>query len=336
MPGPMRFDELTVAVTGDRIDRLAFCLMNMRGQLMGRRITALPLVDTTRADPQCRRHLPGTDPEMTAPDGYAATSRRPGCGDDRMRPPLRAAGLPVGKPKGEAGRKAPGRQRRTCPPVAAEGRPPCGLRARRAPCHFGTEAPVSGGPDRPSCRSDRLRRALRRQRQALWQRPGRAGNDDPVGLPCPTGVRPCGENTPPARTGCRIAGPDIAPCLAPVGRLAAGLKDIAARLELDPEGRDDIYETANVPDIPHGLRDATETPGSPAMLREEMADVTLDHDTRTAEVERKTFDQAAPGRELTCGYERAQGARTAFLRKPAPGSYGRCGYRLLSQRKTPR
>ncbi|MBL3607775.1 hypothetical protein [Rhodovulum sulfidophilum] len=72
------------------------------------------------------------------------------------------------------------------------------------------------------------------------------------------------------------------------------------------------------------------------MLREEMADVTLDHDTRTAEIERKTFDQAGPGRELTCGYERAQGARTAFLRKPAPGSYGRCGYRLLSQRKTPR
>lgn len=336
MPGPMRFDELTVAVTGDRIDSLAFCLMNMRGQLMGRRITARPLVDTAHADPQCRPHLPGTDPEMTAPDGYAATSLRPGCGDDRMRPPLRAAGLPVGKPKGEAGRKAPGRQRRTCPPVAAEGRPPCGLRARRTPCHLGAEAPVSGGPDRPSCRSDRLRRALRQQRQALRQRPGRAGNDGPVGLPCPTGVRQCGENTPPARTGCRIAGPDIAPRLAPVGRLAAGLKDIAARLELDPEGRDDIYETANVPDIPHGLRDATETPGSPAMLREEMADVTLDHDTRTAEIERKTFDQAGPGRELTCGYERAQGARTAFLRKPAPGSYGRCGYRLLSQRKTPR
>lgn len=327
MPGPMRFDELTVAVTGDRIDRLAFCLMNMRGQLMGRRITARPLVDTARADPQCRPHLRGTDQEMTSPDGYAATSRRPTCGDDRMRPPLRAADLPVGKPKGEAAQKAPGRQRSTCTPVAAEGRPPC---------HLGAEAPVSGGPDCPCRRSDRLRRALRQQRKALRQGPFGAGNDGPVGLPCPTGVRPCGENTPPARTGCRIAGPDIAPHLAPVGRLAAGLKDIAARLALDPEGRDDIYETANVPDIPHGLRDATETPGSPAMLREEMADVTLDHDTRTAEIERKTFDQAAPGRELTCGYERAQGARTAFLRKPAPGSYGRCGYRLLSQRKTPR
>ncbi|BAQ69810.1 putative glutamine synthetase [Rhodovulum sulfidophilum] len=327
MPGPMCFDELTVAVTGDRIDRLAFCLMNMRGQLMGRRITARPVVDTARADPQCRPHMPGTDPEMSAPDGYAAMSRRAGCGDDRMRPPLRAAGLPVGKPKGAAAQKAPGRQRRTCPPVAAEGRPPC---------HLCTEAPASGRADHPSRRSDRLRRALRQQRQALRQGPGRAGNDGPVGLPCPTGAWPCGENTPPARTRCRIAGPDIAPRLAPAGRLAAGLKDIAARLELDPEGRDDIYETANVPDIPNGLRDATETPGSPAMLREEMADVTLDQDTRTAEIERKTFDQAAPGRELTCGYERAQGARTVFLRKPAPGSYGRCRDRLLSQRKTPR
>ncbi len=201
MPGPMRFDELTVAVTGDRIDRLAFCLMNMRGQLMGRHITARPVVDTVRADPQCRPHLPGTDPEMTSPDGYAATSRRPVCGDDRMRPPLRAAGLPVGKPKGETAQKAPGRQRSTCPPAAAEGRPPCGLRARRAPCHLCTEAAASGGPDRPCRRSDRLRRALRQQRQALRQGPFGAGNDGPVGLPCPTGVRQCGENTPPARPG---------------------------------------------------------------------------------------------------------------------------------------
>ncbi|RBO51847.1 glutamine synthetase [Rhodovulum sp. BSW8] len=119
------------------------------------------------------------------------------------------------------------------------------------------------------------------------------------------GFRLCGENTPGVRIECRIAGSDINPYLALAALLAAGLRGIEEKLDLAPPTRGDIYESADVPEIPRTLREATETLRASAMLRAAMGDFVVDHYTRAAEVEQEAFDMAVTDWELARGFERA-------------------------------
>ncbi|MFD0981804.1 glutamine synthetase family protein [Tropicimonas aquimaris] len=119
------------------------------------------------------------------------------------------------------------------------------------------------------------------------------------------GFRLCGEGTKGVRMECRIAGSDMNPYLAQAAFLAAGIKGIEEKLELPPATVGDIYEDSDAGEIPHTLRDATETLRNSAMLREAMGDFVVDHYTRCAEVEQEAFDRVVTDWELSRGFEGA-------------------------------
>jgi glutamine synthetase len=119
------------------------------------------------------------------------------------------------------------------------------------------------------------------------------------------GFRLCGEGTKGVRMECRIAGSDMNPYLAQAAFLAAGLQGIEDGMDLPPATSGDIYEDAAAGEIPHTLRDATETLRRSDMLREAMGDVVVDHYTRCAEVEQEAFDRVVTDWELARGFEGA-------------------------------
>ncbi|WP_323781230.1 glutamine synthetase family protein [Thalassovita sp.] len=119
------------------------------------------------------------------------------------------------------------------------------------------------------------------------------------------GFRLCGEGSKAVRIECRIGGSDLNPYLAMAALLAAGLAGIEEGLELAPPITGDVYETAEVVEIPHSLRDATETLRNSKLLRAAMGDWVVDHYTRAAEVEQEDFDSAVTDYELRRGFERA-------------------------------
>ena len=119
------------------------------------------------------------------------------------------------------------------------------------------------------------------------------------------GFRLCGGGTRGVRVECRIPGSDMNPYLAQAALLAAGLKGIAEGLTLDPPATGDMYDNAAVPEIPHTLRDATETLRRSALLREAMGDAVIDHYTRCAEWEQEEFDRVVTDWEIARGFEKA-------------------------------
>ncbi|MBF9033487.1 glutamine synthetase [Rhodobacterales bacterium HKCCE2091] len=119
------------------------------------------------------------------------------------------------------------------------------------------------------------------------------------------GFRLCGDGTKAVRVECRIGGSDLNPYLALAALLAAGLAGIEEGLELGPPVTGDVYDAADLPDIPTTLRDATETLRGSAMLRAAMGDAVVDHYVRAAEWEQEEFDRAVTDWELKRGFERA-------------------------------
>ncbi|CUH64595.1 putative glutamine synthetase 2 [Thalassovita gelatinovora] len=119
------------------------------------------------------------------------------------------------------------------------------------------------------------------------------------------GFRLCGEGSKAVRIECRIGGSDLNPYLAMAALLAAGLAGIEEGLELAPPITGDVYETTKVAEVPHSLRDATETLRNSKLLRSAMGDWVVDHYTRAAEVEQESFDNAVTDYELRRGFERA-------------------------------
>ena len=118
------------------------------------------------------------------------------------------------------------------------------------------------------------------------------------------GFRLCGEGSKAVRVECRIGGSDMNPYLAMAAMLAAGIKGIEDKLDLEPPFKGDAYE-GNVGHIPGTLRDAAETLRNSAMLREAMGDWVVDHYTRAAEVEIEDFDRVVTDYEVARGFERA-------------------------------
>ncbi|WP_127557218.1 glutamine synthetase family protein [Nioella ostreopsis] len=118
------------------------------------------------------------------------------------------------------------------------------------------------------------------------------------------GFRLCGEGSKAVRVECRIGGSDMNPYLAMAAMLAAGIKGIEDKLELEAPFKGDAYE-GDVGHIPGTLRDAAETLRNSAMLREAMGDWVVDHYTRAAEVEIEDFDRVVTDYEVARGFERA-------------------------------
>ncbi|UWQ16181.1 glutamine synthetase family protein [Jannaschia sp. M317] len=119
------------------------------------------------------------------------------------------------------------------------------------------------------------------------------------------GFRLCGDGTKGIRVECRIGGSDLNPYLAQAAMLAAGIRGIEDKMDLQPATTGDVYEDAKAADIPQTLRAATETLRSSAMLRAAMGDDVIDHYTRAAEWEQEEFDRAVTDWEIARGFERA-------------------------------
>jgi glutamine synthetase len=119
------------------------------------------------------------------------------------------------------------------------------------------------------------------------------------------GFRLCGEGTRGVRVECRIGGSDLNPYLALAVQLAAGMRGIEEKLELDAPVTGDLYQSRRLKEIPRTLRAATETLRKSRMLREAFGDAVIDHYVRAAEWEQEDFDRVVTDYELARGFERA-------------------------------
>ncbi|MHA7776648.1 glutamine synthetase family protein [Roseibium sp. M-1] len=119
------------------------------------------------------------------------------------------------------------------------------------------------------------------------------------------GFRLCGEGTKGLRIECRIGGSDLNPYLALAVQIAAGLKGMEEKLELDPPTTGDIYDARKAKVIPQTLRDARETMRKSKFLRDAFSDQVIDHYARAAEWELEEFDKVVTDYEIARGFERA-------------------------------
>lgn len=119
------------------------------------------------------------------------------------------------------------------------------------------------------------------------------------------GFRVCGEHTKAVRVECRIPGSDVNPYLACAALLAAGLKGIEDKLELEPELSGDMYAAKGIREIPKTLRDAAARLNTSAMLREAFGDDVIDHYHHACQWEISEMDRVVTDFERQRGFERA-------------------------------
>lgn len=119
------------------------------------------------------------------------------------------------------------------------------------------------------------------------------------------GFRVCGEHTKAVRVECRIPGSDVNPYLCCAALLAAGLTGIEGKLELEPEMKGDMYNTAGIREIPRNLRDAAAKLNGSAMLRAAFGDDVVDHYHHAAQWEISETDRVVTDFELQRLLERA-------------------------------
>jgi len=119
------------------------------------------------------------------------------------------------------------------------------------------------------------------------------------------GFRLCGENTKGVRVECRIGGADLNPYLAYAALLAAGLKGIEDKLELEPAFTGDAYVGKKLREVHKTLRDATTALKKSKMLSEALGQGVVDHYVHTAEWEQFEYDRRVTDWELKRGFERS-------------------------------
>ena len=119
------------------------------------------------------------------------------------------------------------------------------------------------------------------------------------------GFRVCGVHTKAVRVECRIPGSDVNPYLACAALLAAGLDGIEKKMELEPEMKGDMYNAANIREIPNNLRDAAAMLNGSAMLRAAFGDDVVDHYHHAAQWEISETDRVVTDFELQRLLERA-------------------------------
>jgi glutamine synthetase len=130
--------------------------------------------------------------------------------------------------------------------------------------------------------------------KAIWSRDNRTA-----------GFRLCGENTKGVRVECRIGGADLNPYLAYAALLAAGLKGIEDKLELEPAFTGDAYFGKKLREVHKTLRDATTALRKSKMLSEAFGQGVIDHYVHTAEWEQFEYDRRITDWELKRGFERS-------------------------------
>jgi glutamine synthetase len=130
--------------------------------------------------------------------------------------------------------------------------------------------------------------------KAIWSRDNRTA-----------GFRLCGENTRGVRVECRIGGADLNPYLAYAALLAAGLKGIEDKLELEPAFSGDAYSVRKLREVSRTLRDATGALKKSKMLAAAFGQQVVDHYVRTAEWEQFEYDRRVTDWELKRGFERS-------------------------------
>ncbi len=119
------------------------------------------------------------------------------------------------------------------------------------------------------------------------------------------GFRVCGAHSKAVRVECRIPGSDVNPYLACAALLAAGLDGIEQKLPLETEMKGDMYNAANVREIPHNLREAADLLHGSAMLRAAFGDDVVDHYHHAAQWEISETDRVVTDFELQRLLERA-------------------------------
>jgi glutamine synthetase len=130
--------------------------------------------------------------------------------------------------------------------------------------------------------------------KAIWSRDNRTA-----------GFRLCGEDTKGIRIECRIGGADLNPYLAYAGLLAAGLRGIEEKLELEPPYSGDAYGEEKLRDVPKTLRSAIAALRGSEMLRAAMGEEVVAHYLHTAEWEQFEYDRRVTDWELKRGFERS-------------------------------
>ena len=130
--------------------------------------------------------------------------------------------------------------------------------------------------------------------KAIWSRDNRTA-----------GFRVCGENTKGVRVECRIGGADLNPYLAYAALLAAGLKGIEDKLELEPAFTGDAYVGKKLREVHKTLRDAITALKKSKMLSEALGQGVVDHYVHTAEWEQFEYDRRVTDWELKRGFERS-------------------------------
>ena len=119
------------------------------------------------------------------------------------------------------------------------------------------------------------------------------------------GFRVCGVGSKAVRVECRIPGSDANPYLSCAALLAAGLAGIEGKMALEPEMKGDMYNTENVRNVPHNLRDAAAALKGSAMLRAAFGDDVVDHYHHAAQWEISETDRVVTDFERQRLLERA-------------------------------
>ncbi|MFK4810710.1 glutamine synthetase family protein [Devosia sp. ZW T5_3] len=119
------------------------------------------------------------------------------------------------------------------------------------------------------------------------------------------GFRLCGEHSKAIRVECRMGGADLNPYLAIAALLAAGIKGIEDKLELEPAFVGDAYVTKKLREIPKTLREATDTLRKSKMLKDAFGEQVIGHYVHTAEWEQAEYDRRVTDWELKRGFERS-------------------------------
>lgn len=119
------------------------------------------------------------------------------------------------------------------------------------------------------------------------------------------GFRLCGEHSKAIRVECRMGGADLNPYLAIAALIAAGIKGIEDKLELEPAFVGDAYVTKKLREIPKTLREATDTLRKSKMLKDAFGEQVIGHYVHTAEWEQFEYDRRVTDWELQRGFERS-------------------------------